>query len=116
MTSVAESLRWSSGFRLIWMRPLLSVVLVPSAPMNEEMLSTAGSVSRTFASSCCFSVMASKEVEAEACEMPWMMPVSWVGKKPLGMVMYRTTVSTRVASATSSVMVWKRSTNFRVRP
>ncbi len=24
------------------MRPLLSVVLVPSAPMNEEMLSTAG--------------------------------------------------------------------------
>jgi hypothetical protein len=41
--SVAEILRTSSGFRLIWMRPEFSVVLVPSTPMNEEMLSTAGS-------------------------------------------------------------------------
>ena len=43
ITSLAVILRSSSGFRLIWMRPLLSVVLVPSMPMNEERLSTAGS-------------------------------------------------------------------------
>jgi hypothetical protein len=35
-------LRSANGFRLIWMRPLLSVVLVPSTPMNEDRLSTAG--------------------------------------------------------------------------
>jgi len=35
--------RSSSGFRLIEMRPLLRVVLMPSAPMNEDRLSTAGS-------------------------------------------------------------------------
>ena len=35
--------RSSSGFRLIRMRPLLSVVLVPSTPMNDDKLSTAGS-------------------------------------------------------------------------
>ena len=33
----------SSGLRLIWMRPQLSVVLVPSTPMKDETLSTAGS-------------------------------------------------------------------------
>jgi hypothetical protein len=43
MTSWPLILRFSSGLRLIWMRPLLSVVLVPSTPMNEERLSTAGS-------------------------------------------------------------------------
>jgi hypothetical protein len=42
MTSLALILRSSSGLRLIWMRPLLSVVLVPSTPMNDERLSTPG--------------------------------------------------------------------------
>ena len=35
--------RSSSGFRLMEIRPLFSVVLMPSAPMNDERLSTAGS-------------------------------------------------------------------------
>ena len=69
------------------MRPLFSVVLVPSAPMKEERLSTAGSCRMTFASSCCALVMAAKEMDAGACEMPWMTPVSCTGKKPLGMMM-----------------------------
>ena len=43
MTSLALILRSSSGFRLIRMRPLFSVVLVPSIPINEDRLSTAGS-------------------------------------------------------------------------
>jgi hypothetical protein len=38
MTSEALILRWASGLRLIWMRPLLSVVLVPSMPIKEERL------------------------------------------------------------------------------
>ena len=40
----ADASRSSSGLRLIWMRPLLIVVLVPSTPMNEDRLSTAGSL------------------------------------------------------------------------
>ncbi len=31
--------------------------------------------------------MASKEMLCEACEMPWIMPVSCTGKKPFGMTM-----------------------------
>src|SRR5580700_7490779 len=41
ITAVALILRVSSGFRLIRMRPLLSVVLVPSTPMKDDRLSTA---------------------------------------------------------------------------
>ena len=51
ITSEALRSRWFSGFRLIEKRPLFSVVLVPSAPMNEVRLSTAGSARITFASS-----------------------------------------------------------------
>ena len=53
ITSLALILRSSSGFRLIWMRPLFSVVLVPSMPMNEDRLSTAGSFRIILASACC---------------------------------------------------------------
>ena len=49
---MAPALRSSSGLRLIWMRPLLSVVLVPSMPMKEDRLSTAGSFRITLASAC----------------------------------------------------------------
>ncbi len=41
-------LRSSSGFRLIRMRPLFRVVLVPSMPMNDDRLSTAGSFRMIF--------------------------------------------------------------------
>ena len=42
MTSLASSLRSSSGLRLIWMRPLFGVTLVPSTPMNDERLVDGG--------------------------------------------------------------------------
>ena len=42
MTSAALILRCWIGLRLMEMRPLFRVVLVPSAPMNEDRLSTAG--------------------------------------------------------------------------
>jgi len=36
-----------AGLRLIWMRPLFGVMLVPSMPMNEERLATSGSLRMT---------------------------------------------------------------------
>ena len=44
---VALASRSLRGLRLISMRPLLSVALVPSTPMNDERLATAGSSSTT---------------------------------------------------------------------
>ena len=85
MTSVAFALRSSSGFRLIWMRPLFSVVLVPSMPMNDERLSTAGSFRMTRASACCRSAIAGNETVCGASETPRITPVSCTGKKPFGM-------------------------------
>src|SRR6266851_5187260 len=61
MTSEALILRWASGLRLIWMRPLFSVVLVPSTPINEERLSTASSFRMTTARSRCRWAMAAVE-------------------------------------------------------
>ena len=105
ITSVADIPRSFRSFRLISIRPLLSVVFVPSAPMNEEIPDTAGSASSTFAISCCRCAISVNEVEGDACVMPWMMPVSCVGKNPLGISMYKKTVRTSVATATSSVIV-----------
>ena len=69
------------------MRPLFSVALVPSTPMNDVRLATAGSSSTTAASACCRSAIAAKEMVCGASEMPWMAPVSCTGKNPLGMTM-----------------------------
>ena len=78
-------LRSSFGFSLISMRPLLRVVLVPSTPMKEDRLSTAGSSSTIPARVCWRSAMAGKEMSWGASEMAWISPVSCTGKKPLGM-------------------------------
>ena len=43
-------------------RPLFSVVLMPSAPMKDERLSTAGSFKMTWARACCRSAIALKEM------------------------------------------------------
>ena len=57
----AESALYRCGFKLIWMRPLLSVVLMPSMPMKEERLSTAGSCRITLARACWRFAMAANE-------------------------------------------------------
>ncbi len=82
--SKALSLRSSRGFRLIWMRPLFRVVLVPSTPMKDERLTTSGSCRMTFATSCCFCAKLVKDDVCGASEMPRITPVSCTGKKPLG--------------------------------
>ncbi len=58
MTAVTPDLRWLYGFKLIRMRPLLSVVLVPSTPMKDDRLSTSGSFRMALASFCCRSAIA----------------------------------------------------------
>ena len=58
MISLTVLLRWSRGLRLIRKRPLLSVTLLPSTPMNDERLTTSGSLSTAAASACCRSAMA----------------------------------------------------------
>src|SRR5277367_2991773 len=71
ITSEALILRSPSGFRLIDILPLLVVMFVPSAPINEERLSTAGSARMTLAISCCSAAMALGSIVGDACEMPF---------------------------------------------
>ena len=66
------------------MRPELSVGLVPSTPTNDVRLSTAGSFRMTSASARWRSLMASKEMLCGASVTTWIRPLSWIGKKPLG--------------------------------
>ena len=80
-------LRSPTGFKLIDILPLFKVVLVPSAPINDETLSTAGSARTALVISSCLSAMAFAPIAGGACEMPWMTPVSCIGKNPLGMMM-----------------------------
>ena len=86
MMSLALASRCALGFRLISMRPLLSVALVPSTPMNDVRLATAGSVSTTSANACWRSAIVANETVCGASEMPWIAPVSCTGKNPLGMI------------------------------
>ncbi len=74
------------SFKLIWMRPLLTVVLVPSMPMKEERLSTALSLRITWASACCRWAIDWNDTLWGASEMPRITPVSCTGKNPLGIV------------------------------
>ncbi|MNT88516.1 hypothetical protein D3C72_2290910 [compost metagenome] len=98
------------------MRPALSVVLVPSTPMNDDRLATAGSCITTLATASCLRAMAPNEVVCAASVMPWITPVSCTGKKPLGTSRYSSTVSTSVATATISVAFWRSSTHSSARP
>ena len=103
MISAAVSLRWSRAFRLISIRPLFSVMLVPSTPMNDVRLSTFGSF-RISAASCCWrSAIAPYEIDCGACVIAWITPVSCDGKKPFGISTYSRPVSTSVSTATTSV-------------
>ena len=85
--SEASPSRSLSGFRLIWMRPTFEVMFVPSTPMNDETLATAGSRVTISVIRCCRSAMAANDTSSGASEMPRMTPVSCSGKKPFGTTM-----------------------------
>ena len=85
MIWVADSERSLRGLRLISMRPELSVGLVPSTPTNDVRLSTSGSLRIASARARWRSLIAAKETLCGASVMAWIRPLSWTGKKPLGM-------------------------------
>ena len=67
ITSSARS-RSANGFKLIKKRPVLSVALLPSTPMKEDKLSTAGSCKITRPKACWRSAMAAKDKLVGPCE------------------------------------------------
>jgi len=83
---LASALRLPCGLRLISMRPLFSVLLLPSTPMKDDRLATSGSASAMAASACWRSAMAPKEMVCGASVTTWITPLSCTGKKPLGTV------------------------------
>ncbi len=58
--------RSASGLGLIENRPLFIVVFVPSTPMNDDKLATAGSRRITRATSCCSSAIRAKTTSTQA--------------------------------------------------
>ena len=116
MIAEASDRRSSRGFKLIWIRPVLGVMLVPSTPMNDDRLDTSGSLRMTLANACCRSLIAANDTTAGASEMPRMTPVSCTGKKPLGTRIASTMVKASVATVTTSVAGWCCSTHWSVRP
>ena len=76
MTWPAVRCRFASGVRLMRMRPLLGVALVPSTPMNDDRLSTAGSLRITVARACWRAAIPANEMVCGASEIPKISPVS----------------------------------------
>ncbi len=120
--------RWRSRFMMSSCEPLASclmstsmvpalsiVLLAPSTPTMDAMFSTAGSSSIARAAWRCRSDMRAKLTVSALCTRTCSWPVSCVGNRPLGISTYSSTVSAKVASATSSVVVWLSSTQIRPR-
>ena len=84
ITCWAVSVRWSKGFRVTQMRPLLPVWPPSPAPMLEERAATAGSLATTSAMAIWRRAISAKETSWPALVVPIRTPLSWLGKKPLG--------------------------------
>ena len=83
--SLAVAERSSTGLRLISMRPLLSVVLVPSTPMKDDRLTDVRVLEHRGGQRLPGArAMAPKEIDCGASVIAWMRPVSWTGKNPSG--------------------------------
>ena len=102
--------------RLICRRALFSAGLVPSTPTKEVRLSTAGSFRIILATCRWRSAMLAKETDCGAWRVPWIMPLSWIGKKPFGIKTHRIIDSARVLRATPSVSHGWFSTRLSQRP
>ena len=64
---------------------------------------------------CIRRIISFGEVSWAASANPMIIPVSWIGKKPLGISIAMTRVSAMVAKNTPSVIAWWRSTMSSVR-
>ena len=115
-TTGSAASRWSLGTNCKVMRPVLRLVLVPSTPMNEVRLCTAGSRSNTSARACWRCAMASNEVDWVASVMTCKLPVSCKGKKPLGTHRYKATVLAKLKPNSAHTRPGLSSTRPRLRP
>ena len=86
ITSVALSERCSIDFSVTSMRPLFSVALPPSMPMNDDRPCTSGSCRMARAAACWRSAIAANDTDCGASVITWIAPVSCTGKKPFGTV------------------------------
>src|SRR5215831_12411365 len=96
MICVAVAVRCSCGLRPTKNRAVLSVLPLPE-PKNEPTAATSGSFARTPATSRCSRFISVGETSCAASMMPIIRPLSWVGKKPFGMITNRNAVSAMVA-------------------
>ena len=96
-------------------RPLLEGLAPPPLPMLEPKAATSGSRSTIAPSACCRRIISCGETSCAASDRPMIRPVSWIGKKPLGISTNITKVSAMVAMNTASVIRWWRSTTSSVR-
>jgi len=115
MISVTSASRSSRDTSEIESRPLFWVGLLPSAPMNDEIVATSGSPSTASAARCWSSIILANDTSGAASVTPTIIPVSSTGKNPLGTWSASSTVPPSVAIVTISVVRWWRSTTFSVR-
>jgi hypothetical protein len=87
-------------------RPLLSVWLLPSTPMNEEQARHVRLGEDYPGGRLLALAIAANDTDCGASLMAWIAPVSCTGKNPFGTAMYNTTVSTSVPTATRRVTGW----------
>ena len=90
-------------FRVIDRRPLFSVGLPPSAPMNDATESTSGSPRMTSATAICRCIIDENDTSGGACVTPRSSPVSCCGNRPFGTTYASATVTTTVAIVASNV-------------
>ena len=115
ITASDEMPRSDSGFRLTKRVPRLIELQPLDTPTVEATVATAGSRSTTSTTSRCRSSIAWNDTSGEASVEPTRMPVSCSGRNPFGSTVYSRTVSTTVASVTSSMNTRCPSAQPRVR-
>ena len=80
------SSRSSRGLSTMKKRPVLAVWAPPVLPVNEPKPATSGSCRSTSPNSRMMRIICSGAVSCAASAKPEITPVSWIGKKPLGIV------------------------------
>ena len=84
-------------------------------PMVDEMVATAGSRPNASTTASCRCRIAPNETSGLATVLPWIRPVSSVGRNPLGTTPYSQTVRPMVANVINSISLRQRSAQSSVR-
>ena len=113
MTWSAEAFRSPSGLSETNMRPVF--VGFPEPPVKATTAEASGSEETVFANSLIFALMAGKEMSWSPWMLPTIRPTSCWGKKPLGTMMKRYTLSPIVRMVAAAVSRGWRKTQRRLR-